>query len=233
MDGTPSEQLAYFEHQVLAARNVERDIGLALCEIKTRKLFQVYGLKFGDYCQSRFDIRKSRAYQLVAFAKACAAAAAAGQVPPANERACREAAARRAGKGSGPAELARLQIILRTAIMAQPPTERASLLHDLQLFLERFAKDLAATQTAQQLAPAAPIPASASEVTRFAPANTLSTTNIDIRMSVPTGAKPPAVQAGHPSASAELSLETMKENSEGRGGITPMTMAQARQLGLA
>ena len=232
VDGSAPEQLAYYENQILAAQNVEREMGQALSEIKSRKLFKVYRLNFGDYCESRFRIKKSRAYQLIHFAKACAAAAAGGQEPPPNERAFRAAAARSAGKGSGPAELARLKKILTNAVMARPPDERTGLIQDLQVFLGRFAKDLAANPRPEP-PPAAPPPAEPVKAPTPAVAgNSGPAAGHEAGLTVAPGAQSPAEAAANPSTATGLKLATLMQHAQGQGGVAGITMAEARQLGL-
>lgn len=236
LDGTASEQLAYFENQILAARNVEREIGQALLQIKSRKLFKVYGLNFGDYCKARFNFQKSRAYQLVKFAKACAAASAAGELPPRNERAFRETVARHAGKGSRSAEEARLQKNLRDAVMAQPPDERIIMIQNLQIFLGRFAKDLAANQPLTQPISAAPTPEvpvqKASPLLASAENSAIASITSERMVNI-AEAKTPAEKVTNPEPPAEPNLATIMQASQGLGGVASMTIEMARQLGLA
>jgi hypothetical protein len=61
------------------------EVGQALFDIRTDKLYRASHATFEAYCQERWDIGKSQAYRLIASAEAVANLSPIGDVLPANE----------------------------------------------------------------------------------------------------------------------------------------------------
>lgn len=113
--------------------------------------------------------------------------------------------------------------------------ERISLIHNLQLFFGRFARDLVTIQPLTQPTPAAPTPEALVQKTTplLASAENSATAAIPSEwMASIAEAKTPAEKAINPSTATGLDLENLLQESHRRGSVISMTKKQARQLGL-
>ena len=68
-NGTKPEQLYYFENKVSQNLAHEVEVAEAMYQIYFRKLFTETGLPYYAYIKAKWDISRSRAYQLLHYAR--------------------------------------------------------------------------------------------------------------------------------------------------------------------
>lgn len=92
---TQSEKHVLADCEGIIRRGVAtwREVGDALATIRDRRLYRETHATFDAYARDRWDIGRSRAYQLIAAADLATTCEAAGVPPPANESEARRALA--------------------------------------------------------------------------------------------------------------------------------------------
>jgi hypothetical protein len=89
---TASESTALTEHEAVIERGIQTfyEVGIALAGIRDRKLYRAEHGTFEDYCKQRWQISRTRAYELMSAATVVSAIADTARTPPANEAQARE-----------------------------------------------------------------------------------------------------------------------------------------------
>lgn len=89
---TASESSALAEHEAVIERGIQTfyEVGIALAGIRDRKLYRAEHGTFEDYCKQRWQISRTRAYELMSAATVVSAIADTARTPPANEAQARE-----------------------------------------------------------------------------------------------------------------------------------------------
>ncbi len=129
------------------------DVSLALLEIHDRKLFQIEYRSFGRYVAQRWNLSRSRAYQLLHFARLNKDVHHGGQASPINERQARQIGADGNLLPGAPTEYARLLVRVRKYLTANfikvPTIQRPQFLLELQLLLDQLKQGLQPEQFCQ------------------------------------------------------------------------------------
>lgn len=89
---TASESTALAEHEAVIERGIKTfyEVGLALADIRNRKLYRADYGTFEEYAEKRWQMSRPRAYELMAAAEVVSAMADTDVPAPANERQARE-----------------------------------------------------------------------------------------------------------------------------------------------
>lgn len=89
---TASESNALTEHEAVIERGIQTfyDVGIALADIRDRRLYRAAHRTFEEYCQGRWQMTGSRAYQMIDAANVVSTIVETELPPPANEGQARE-----------------------------------------------------------------------------------------------------------------------------------------------
>lgn len=89
---TASESTALAEHEAVIERGIKTfyEVGMALADIRDRRLYRAEHGTFEDYCQQRWQMSRRRAYQMIEAADAVGTMVHTELPPPSNERQARE-----------------------------------------------------------------------------------------------------------------------------------------------
>lgn len=89
---TASESNALAEHEAVIERGIKTfyEVGIALADIRDRKLYRADHGTFEEYAEKRWQMSRPRAYELMAAAEVVSAMADIDVPPPGNERQARE-----------------------------------------------------------------------------------------------------------------------------------------------
>lgn len=89
---TASESNALVEHEAVIERGIKTfyEVGIALANIRDRKLYRADHGTFEEYCQGRWQMTGSRAYQMIDAADVVSTIVETELPPPANEGQARE-----------------------------------------------------------------------------------------------------------------------------------------------
>jgi hypothetical protein len=89
---TASESTALAEHEAVIERGIQTfyEVGMALADIRDRKLYRADHRTFEEYCQGRWQMTGSRAYQMIDAANVVSTIVETELPPPANEGQARE-----------------------------------------------------------------------------------------------------------------------------------------------
>lgn len=87
-----SESAALTEHEAVIERGIKTfyEVGMALADIRDRKLYRASHRTFEEYCQGRWQMTGSRAYQMIDAANVVSTIVETEVPPPANEGQARE-----------------------------------------------------------------------------------------------------------------------------------------------
>ena len=89
---TASESTALTEHEAVIERGIQTfyEVGMALADIRDRKLYRASNRTFEEYCQGRWQMTGSRAYQMIDAANVVSTIVETEVPPPVNEGQARE-----------------------------------------------------------------------------------------------------------------------------------------------
>ena len=89
---TASESNALTEHEAVIERGIQTfyEVGIALADIRDRKLYRAEHGTFEDYCQQRWQMSKAHAYRMIDAAEVVSPIGDSGLPLPANEGQARE-----------------------------------------------------------------------------------------------------------------------------------------------
>ena len=89
---TASESTALAEHEAVIERGIQTfyEVGMALANIRDRKLYRANHGTFEDYCQQRWQMSKAHAYRMIDAAEVVSPIGDSGLPLPANEGQARE-----------------------------------------------------------------------------------------------------------------------------------------------
>lgn len=89
---TASESNALTEHEAVIERGIQTfyEVGIALADIRDRRLYRAAHRTFEEYCQGRWQMTGSRAYQMIDAANVVSTIVETELPPPANEGQARE-----------------------------------------------------------------------------------------------------------------------------------------------
>ena len=225
-NGTPIEQLMFFENIVTRSLEHEDQLAEAINQIKTRKLYKVVHLTFQDYVTARWNLSRSRAYQLLKYARLKEQAQAAGKTPPANERAARKLDAD--GNPLPPADSYKIHLDkfkrqIKDTLSRLPPDERRKFAVEIQVFFNDLTKnmniqklDLNLRRVSCQNQTAA-----TALMKEGAPMQTTTTTSSSSDQEPKSSPTVPNTPANQPNT-----------NPYSYGGVSMMTMEEAKARGL-
>jgi len=257
-DGTKTEQLVYFENIITLSLDHEDRLAEAITQIKVRELYKLTNLSFREFVKARWELSKSRAYQLLKYARQKERAQANGNTPPVNERAARHLDA----NGNPPPPdnnyskyLVRAKRDLHEIYAKVPPTEARQYLIEIQAVVSELLTNLGVLHPkiisspiiqhsqpvgnipAKDISTASPIPCS--QPKKITTSNTPSPTPIFKEGGHPNIQRPLAATAASFPEPAGATLPPVgpdtaqpQPTSASYGGVTPMTMAEAKSKGL-
>lgn len=253
--GTQAEQLVFYENIVTQSLAREDIMADAIAQIKLLKLYELTGLSFRDYVKGRWDLSKSRAFQLIKFAKLKAQAQANGKTPPTNER---EARNLDADGNPLPARnnygywLHRAKNQLKGSLAKLTPDEKRKYIADIYSFLDELGKTLATQPSKLNSKPVIPPskPTGGTQATINAPipqmpaGQTISQSTVPIPPTpIPTAGGTPQIQPplapicslhqeqGEKAAPANLIKAPNVPNPASYGSHIGMTIEEARARG--
>jgi len=242
---TGRDALTYYERIVEKNLGRENHLAEALAAIHRRKLYRLTHASFGGYINERWQLSRSRAYQLVRFVQRKKQALSTGEPAPANERQARQLDANgtrlRPEENSGARRLARVTQYLQTTLAKSPPGERRELIASVRTVLDNFEQQL----DCQHLA-ASPDPALA-ERESAACAATADASRGSVRsagrsLSTPSGPPHAAGAAGSTAAASQDNGIQAPHQARGgaaqerpgpaanTGSVLGLTMDQARKF---
>jgi len=218
------ESLKYYEDIVSQFLDHEDTVADAIYQIKVRKLYKETGQNFQDYVRARWDISRSRANQLIQFVKEKEKALANGAVPPANERAARKL---RAGSSAVDYEQSRKKSIthIDRTVDRLPLDKRVAYVSELMQYLEQLSRRLRAMPTSGATPPAADRTGRPTGTPRPDPALP------EPILPAPVLPEPPRPVEAAAFPVGSIPLNPAAVGSHRYGGVTPLTMEQARAAG--
>ena len=226
--GPPAELLKHYENIVTQNLGNEVLVAEAIAQIKIQKLNEVVHQTFGDYVRARWDFSRSRAYQLIKFARLREQALATGKTPPANERAARNMDA--AGnpspaRDSYPKILAKVKNLIKGILAKLPQDLQIIIIAELHDYLEGLAYPVPAGRSNPILTSAMPTGSPADRL-----AQKVGAPPVHPQSNQPTS-KPPTPPPLPPTTTRATEENGNLEPLINYGGTTPMTMEQAKKMG--